>query len=280
MGDHGGAKKRKPAASAQPAGGAPGDQPAQADQSAASPSENPAAPEDPRDLAAQIAVALAPIQVYGLVVTADARGVAVLDGTVRTEQNYLDAERMTRQVPGIRRVINQLVIETLTGSMPMQSTVLSPEIAAEIELNQFSIARSVEDDLNREIGTTDTAEATDEAEPYFPPTDPPTIRAPRDAQGFQVTGGFSQTSLDAPIGLEQLPNRLLGGDDEIARLVRMALREDASTTDLPIAVLARDGIVHLRGVVQTIADAEQAEAVASNVPGVVEVIEELDVVGI
>lgn len=260
MGDQGAAKKR--------------------DQAGPSPEPPPPTTEDPRDLAGQVIVALAPIQIYGAIATADAQGEVILDGAVRTEQDFIEAEQLAQKVPGVTRVINRLVVQTLTGSMPMQRTVLSPEIAAEMELNHLIVERSVGENFTREIGTTDTAEATDEAEPYFPPTDPPTMRAPRDAQGFQVVGGFSQTSLDAPIGLEQVPDRLLGGDDEIARLIHLALREDASTTDLPIAVVVRAGVVRLHGVVQSLADAEQAEAIASQVPGVVEVIEDLDIAGL
>lgn len=228
----------------------------------------------------QVRIALTPVQIYGLTLSSDQVGVVKLDGAVRTDQAYQDAARLAAQTPGVRQVLNQLVVDTMAGSMPVQRTVTSPELAAEIELNHFHFATSTEDDLNEMIGTTDTAIATDEAEPYFPPTDPPTRRAPREEGGYTVIGGFSPTSLDAPIGLEQLPRALTAGDDEIARQVRLALKEDAGTADLPIRVAVRRGVVHLRGAVPSLADSDLAEEVAARVPGVVEVDEGLEVVGL
>jgi osmotically-inducible protein OsmY len=70
------------------------------------------------------------------------------------------------------------------------------------------------------------------------------------------------------------------GDEGIADAVRRELREDASTTDLELEVEVVEGVVHLRGKVPLLEDAENAEAVAATVPGVIEVIEETDVVGL
>jgi len=244
-------------------------------------SPNPQPPiRDPGELADMIIVALVPVQVYGLTATADRRGVVTLSGAVRTEREFERAHALAARVPGVTRVINQLVIDTLTGSTPIDRTIVDPELAAEIELNHLHFAQGTEVSLNRHVGTTDTAESTAENVPFFAPTDPPTKRAPRGAEGFEVTGGFSETSLDAPIELEQLPTQLLDSDGELARLVRMALQEDAETADLPIAVNVRRGIVHLRGSVESLADVEIAEAVAVRVPGVIEVKEDLEVAGL
>lgn len=235
---------------------------------------------DPRDLAAQVVVALSPVQIYGLSAIADAKGLVTLVGAVRTEREFERAGAAAARVPGVSRVMNHLVVDTLAGSTPVDRTVTEPELAAEIELNHLHLAPGTEIDFNRNVGTTDTAESAAEDVPFFAPTDPPVIRAPRADEGYQVAGGFAETSLDAPIGLEQLPRQLLSSDEEIGRLVRMALSEDAGTTDLPIRVHVHRGIVHLRGVVQSLAEVELAEGVASQVPGVEEVREELEVVGI
>jgi hypothetical protein len=221
-------------------------------------------------------MALSPLPIYGLIVTARPDRTIKIDGAVRTERDRRRAAQAAR-VPGVQSVDNQLVVDPQAGSMPLSRAVLSPELAAELELNQLIVAPGTEIDLNERIGTTDTADATDEAEPYFAPTDPPVRRAPRRDEGIEVVGGFSPTSLDAPIDLEQLPRPLLAGDDEIARQVRLALREDAATADLAIYVSARNGVVRLRGVVPSLSDVEAAEEVASRVPNVVEVVEELEV---
>jgi osmotically-inducible protein OsmY len=67
------------------------------------------------------------------------------------------------------------------------------------------------------------------------------------------------------------------GDEALADAVRRQLREDALTTDLPIDVGVEEGIVHLYGTVEELEDAENAEEIASRVPGVIEVIDELEI---
>ena len=63
----------------------------------------------------------------------------------------------------------------------------------------------------------------------------------------------------------------------MADAVRAALLEDASTTSLQLDVAVVGGIVQLRGSVADLEDAENAEAVASEVPGVREVADETTV---
>jgi len=104
--------------------------------------------------------------------------------------------------------------------------------------------------------------------------------APRKKGDIRIVGGFARDSMDLPIEPEDYPARLQRGDDEIAADVKLALEEDAATTDLDVWVAVRRGVVHLRGRVKSIEDAELAEEVASRVPGVVEVREELDVEGL
>ena len=151
---------------------------------------------------------------------------------------------------------------------------------ADYDVPGASVYSGTEDELNDDIGTTDPSEAADGEEPYYPPTDP-VVRPVRRTEGdLEITGGFSTGSLDRPIEADPPPERLRDGDDEIARRVRTALREDAATTDLPIKVVVRDGVAYLRGTVESLEDVEQAEAVAGQVEGVVEVQEELDIEGL
>jgi osmotically-inducible protein OsmY len=67
-------------------------------------------------------------------------------------------------------------------------------------------------------------------------------------------------------------------DDEIAENVLNAIRNDAYTTDLDIDVTVENGIVYLRGRVNSLDDVEQAEEVAGSVEGVVDVEEELEII--
>jgi len=70
------------------------------------------------------------------------------------------------------------------------------------------------------------------------------------------------------------------GDEALVESVERALREDAATTSLSLAVTVRHGVVRLRGWVPGLEDDDNAEAVAARVPGVVEVLDELDVLAL
>jgi osmotically-inducible protein OsmY len=114
----------------------------------------------------------------------------------------------------------------------------------------------------------------DGEEPYFPPTDP--VVAPGRDGGLEVLNGWAETSDgDAPVAPSVTGGR--PGDEALADAVRRELREDAATTSLELQVAVRNGAVRLRGRVTDMVDAENAEAVAARVPGVLEVLEELEV---
>src|SRR5437764_14922424 len=107
----------------------------------------------------------------------------------------------------------------------------------------------------------------------FPPTDPVVTT---DLHGTtRVLGGFAPTASDAPVAPSTLDN--LPGDEALADAIRRELREDAATTDLAIEVVVEQGIAHLRGRVPGLEDADNAEAVAARVPGLRDVVEELEV---
>jgi osmotically-inducible protein OsmY len=74
-------------------------------------------------------------------------------------------------------------------------------------------------------------------------------------------------------------SQIVGGpaDVGIVDAVLLELRQDAATTHLDLRVSSSEGVVRLRGIVEDIEDAENAEAVAARVPGVVEVIDETEV---
>ncbi len=78
----------------------------------------------------------------------------------------------------------------------------------------------------------------------------------------------------------ELPGSIAGdnqpGDEALADAIRRELSEDALTADLPIDVEVSDGVAYLRGTVPDLTDAENVEEVAGRVPGVYEVVDELD----
>ena len=118
---------------------------------------------------------------------------------------------------------------------------------------------------------TDPTEAVEEAEPYFPPTDP-VLRADHSGE-TRIASGFG--SGETPAQEPQATVADAPPDEALEDLVHRALRLDASTAQLHLKVGVLQGVVRLRGPVEDEADAENALAVAGNVPGVVEVIDEL-----
>ena len=117
--------------------------------------------------------------------------------------------------------------------------------------------------------TDDPLVAADYAEPYIAPTDPPVVPGGRDtievAQGFAGTSEGSEERAGAP------------GDDEITERVRDLLGSDAATSTLNLHVYTVDGVVYLRGRVQSLDDTDLAAEIASRIPGVVDVVDEMTV---
>ena len=103
---------------------------------------------------------------------------------------------------------------------------------------------------------------------FVPPTDP--VGTSR-----EVIGGLQLSSMDS-IEVDRSSDGTIG-DEAIADAIRRELRGDAATTALEVDVDVYRGIARLRGLVQDLDDAENAEEVAARVPGVIEVREELDV---
>jgi osmotically-inducible protein OsmY len=224
------------------------------------------------------------------VIVTDAGMVIRLDGRVDTDEARQAASDVVAAIAPDRRIENNLEVEEV---LPLSTTAMRSDSLAAGDLpdtlDEALVGGSdIEPDFtDQELETSGTemageASATDEFDPdaetvFFPPTDP--VITIDDQNEVQVLGGFTPTSMDE---IEVEPSALDGqpGDEALADAIRRELREDALTTDLTIRVIVRDGVAHLRGAVPSLDDAESAEEVAGRIPGVREVIEELDVVGL
>lgn len=131
-------------------------------------------------------------------------------------------------------------------------------------------------ELEDDEATTDPYEAIDQGKIYYPPEDPPTLPSEK-FRDVDIAGGFSTSADDAPLEELDVPERFDDSDWDIAQRVGEALRLHAYTTSLNIRVRVRNGVVTLRGEVNTLGDTLAAEDVASEVDGVVEVREQLTV---
>lgn len=236
-------------------------------------------PQNDLELERLVRAELGPFELEGLLLNVE-DAIVYLQGTVTSTRDRMMAERLARRVPGVRDVVNEITVVPPGMENLTEAGLLEPLDEADVELSHLGGIPGTEPDLNRELGTTDAQDATDEAEPFFPSTDPVIRIVPRELEGIEVSGGFAGTSMDDPQYDEESAVIDVPRDAEIAENVRIALQEDAATVDLEVFVYVRNGVVHLRGRVPTLTDAELAEEVASRVPGVVDVVDELDVSGI
>jgi osmotically-inducible protein OsmY len=212
-------------------------------------------------------------------------GSLVLTGIVDTAEAREAAAEIAASVLPDRRIDNQLEVETVLPTdiddfVGDEAQAELPESLEEITASGGEIAPDFTDQpiLRDPIGAVGDPDS-DYEDPvasgdavYEPPTDPVVTT---NARGEAVVlGGFGT---DAEVPVEASAQDGLPGDEALADAIRQELREDAATTDLQILVAVRRGVAHLRGRVSGPEDAENAEAVAARVPGIREVVEELDV---
>jgi osmotically-inducible protein OsmY len=209
----------------------------------------------------------------------------VLSGLVDTPEAVQAAGDIVAELAPTLRVTNDLEVQTI---LPVDVTAFAggggaaPETVESLE-ELAAVEEEIDPDFtDQPLDTSGLAMSgvdPDENDDgvYFPPTDP--VITTDERGEVQVLGGFSATSdQDTTVERSALDGGF--GDEAIADAVRRELREDAATTDLRIEVVVRNGVVHLRGIVPDVDDAENAEEVAARVPGVQDVVEELTVAAV
>jgi osmotically-inducible protein OsmY len=162
--------------------------------------------------------------------------------------------------------LSEVAVGMFTGATPdlREDAALSP--------GDFTDQRTLVDPLGAAGPSSSEDDAVSEGDyVYVPPIDPV-------GTNREVLGGFQTDALEhIEVERSELDGRL--GDEPLADAIRQQLRLDASTTDLQIEVEVENRVARLRGRVQYMDDAENAEAVAASVPGIIEVQEELEVEG-
>lgn len=223
----------------------------------------------------------------GLQVTVErSDGSLILSGVVASEESRQAAADIVSQTAPNERIDNQIDIESI---LPTDiDDFAGDEPTAEMADSASDLGGELEPDFTDDEGITDPVEASgaessgedDPAESgdvYTPPIDPVITS---DAHGVaRVLGGFESDSYEDD---EVEPSSSDGspGDEALADAIRRELAEDSATTELEIFVAVRNGVAHLRGRVADLDDADNAEAVAARVPGVRDVVEELEVEGV
>lgn len=148
-------------------------------------------------------------------------------------------------------------------------------VAAGIPLDPDSESEPLET-IASETDNDSVVDDIDPTEPepaYFAPTDPV---VGYNAKGdLEVLGGFEPTAME-DIDVASSSDHTYG-DDALGEAIASELRADAATTDLHITVHVEEGVAYLHGTVPGLEDAQNAEDVASRIPGIREVVEELDI---
>lgn len=237
-----------------------------------------------RELEKQIQTLLDEAQIPVAVVVEN--GVARLIGPVasaRLRQAAIDLASAVKQVKSVDDEMNYEVVSPDMVSEPQD----------EDEEFGYADEESLEDDISdedadfqtreepRDDSTLDYQKVFEDEETFFPPTDP-VAEPSRYGGDLDVIGGFQpeatddteeeeSEAYDESVALDDGDRVILRDDEDIRDDVIRELREDAVTTDLKLKVTVRRGVVILRGTVQTIDDAENAQEVASRVAGVVDV---------
>src|SRR5688572_2115082 len=171
---------------------------------------------------------------------------------------------MPAEIDGLQ--VSETESEGLTGATPGTSDTEA------LEPGDFTDQQTMRDPTaaSGPSGTHADDQTEEGDEVYVPPTDP--VRG----SDNEPLGGFQTTAMDDD---REPVSQIVGGpaDAGIVDAVLLELRQDAETTHLDLRVSSSEGVVRLRGIVEDIEDAENAEAVAERVPGVVEVIDETEV---
>ncbi|HLJ81717.1 MAG TPA: BON domain-containing protein [Ktedonobacterales bacterium] len=222
------------------------------------------------------------------VVVAESNGALLLSGAVPTGEDRARAAAIVASLAGGLRIENglevrRLVAEGREDTASLNAGALNPDEIRESpppilssELDAGTNQVPLETDAGAVVDPTvaDAVDPVEEDPAYFAPTDP-VITEGRGGD-IEVLGGWEPTS-DSSDAVPASAEDNQPGDEALAEAITRELREDAATTTLRIDVQVDRGVAHLRGRVADLTDAENAEYVASRVPGVRDVVEELDV---
>ncbi|HEU5349319.1 MAG TPA: BON domain-containing protein [Ktedonobacterales bacterium] len=207
-----------------------------------------------------------------------------LSGRVPDEAQRQIAGEVARELTGGMGVENDLVVERLLpedrietrspdlGEAPLYEHVTGPEENVG-SLNPQFTGQPLETNPAADAGVKDNPPV--EPDPvYFAPTGPVTST---DRQGNpDVLGGVAPSAMEG-MDVERSAEDNQPGDEALADAVYQTLAEDAATTGLALDITVEQGVAYLRGRVPNLVDAENAQFVAAEVPGIHDVTDETTV---
>ena len=225
--------------------------------------------------------------VAGIQVVAEEDGnTIVLTGMVESEMEHSTIYDIARAIAPGRDFVDNIEIATVlpseigqlelseAGAGDFPTATQGTQDDESLEPGDFTDQHVLSDPFTASgpSGTASDEEIGEGDDVYVPPIDPVLDR------NGEVVNGFALSAMDS-LEVDRATEDGSLGDEAIADAVRRELREDSSTAELEIEVEVETGIVTLRGTVADIEDTENAEDVASRLPGVREVREQLKVAG-
>ncbi len=240
---------------------------------------------EPDALGQQIMAAVRQQTGQNIVVAATAERV-ILSGVVPSRKARDHAEKIALAAAGGRLVENELEIENTLppgidafpsadrDSAGWSEDTTQNEYVSNADPDSMGqpLDSNPDDVPNDSVYDDDPAPEPDPV--YFPPTDP--VLTVDDNGDYQVLNGFASTA-DDDQRIDQSTLDGAPGDEALADAVTTELLRDAATTDLRVDVTVLNGIVYLHGTVPGPEDAANAEDVAGRIPGIREVVEDLDI---
>ncbi len=210
----------------------------------------------------------------GLQVTvAEWDGALRLSGVVNSDETRRAVEDLAAGIAPDAYIQNDLAVDATLPTPPRMPRALEPVAEPTGSPRIETLAAEVEADFSTLPPELNDAEIMERGDAVFAPVDP-VVAIGAHGQA-EVLGGFSSDAL-AEVAVDASAEDALPGDEALAEAIGRELREDAATTNLPIDVFVRRGVAHLRGWVPDVEDADNAEAVALRVPGVRDVVDELE----
>jgi len=145
---------------------------------------------------------------------------------------------------------------------------IKAELAAE---NKFKTNRS-------DGHTHNPRRAMDQGLTYTPPSDPPILPAEDEPQGVKIAAGFAPSMVETNPDAERLPPTVDDNDLDLRDDIYSVLRNNSETGHLTnVKVQVREGTVNLLGTVTTQDDIPRVFDLVSELDGVVEVQNNLQV---
>jgi osmotically-inducible protein OsmY len=184
---------------------------------------------------------------------------AVLDGTVKSYQERIAAEKTVQSVPGIRRITNNLRIKLPPDAVKIADDEIHKNLIEHLNKNEFIDTRDININVENSIIIFDGK-----------------VKSLNDKNVLTNIAFSTEGVVDVINQTHVLPAKEIT-DEEIASDIRVELEERALVDNEQIVVEVEDSVVHLRGNAPSWRVKEEIHEIASNTRSVTDVIDDIEI---